>query len=257
MECELSLPQRSSWQSCSVQPKKTIENERLDILERAVKIDEFVPLVSLSLATYSAQTLCYAHFDRLSVTEAPRDPDGWKLVSESACGVGIRLLVMESALRRRLHLVSKLLVSTGMTSISRVGYRSRSRHIDLTIRDRVSMQRRSRGPEQIRDMHVRHLIMKTALHENEFMGITFFLNCCPMLEHLTIEISSLNDLFDYEAPFDFNLMQFWIDHVGVYKCLRSSLKVVEINGFTGTMNQHHVLSMETGQFIVLLSSFLE
>ncbi|RDX84044.1 putative F-box/LRR-repeat protein, partial [Mucuna pruriens] len=97
------------------------------------------------------------------------------------------------------------------------------------------------GPEQIRDMHVRHLIMKAALHQNEFMGITFFLNCCPMLEHLTIEISSLNDLFDYEAPFDFNLMRFWIDHVGVYKCLRSSLKVVEINGFTGTMNQHHVL----------------
>ncbi|RDX69385.1 putative F-box/LRR-repeat protein, partial [Mucuna pruriens] len=112
------------------------------------------------------------------------------------------------------------------------------------------------GPEQIRDMHVRHLIMKTALHENEFMGITFFLNCCPMLERLTIEISSLNDLFvsinyDYEVPFYFNLMQFWIDNVGVYECLRSSLKVVEMNGFRGTMNEHNVLKYLIFSGIVL------
>jgi len=37
-------------------------------------------------------------------------------------------------------------------------------------------------------MKVKHLIMKTSLHQFEFEGITFMLNSCPNLEHLTIEI---------------------------------------------------------------------
>ncbi|TKY57258.1 putative F-box protein [Spatholobus suberectus] len=98
------------------------------------------------------------------------------------------------------------------------------------------------GPEQLCDMHVRHLIMKTALHEDEFLGITFFLNTCHMLERLTIELcSEKNDLFDYEPPFYFNRTQFWIDNVEDYECLRSSLEVVEINGFRGTGNERLVL----------------
>ncbi|TKY57257.1 putative F-box protein [Spatholobus suberectus] len=100
------------------------------------------------------------------------------------------------------------------------------------------------GPEQLRDMHVQHLIMKMALHEDEFLGITFFLNSCPMLERLTIELClEKNDLFDYEPPFYFNRTQFWIDNVEDYECLRSSLEVVEINGFRGTGNERLVLSL--------------
>lgn len=41
-----------------------------------------------------------------------------------------------------------------------------------------------------RYMKAKHLIMKTALHENEFIGITFVLNSCPFLECLTIEMGS-------------------------------------------------------------------
>ncbi|KAK7385948.1 hypothetical protein VNO78_31947 [Psophocarpus tetragonolobus] len=91
------------------------------------------------------------------------------------------------------------------------------------------------------EMEVRHLIMKTGLHEDEFIGVAFFLNSCPMLECLTIELGSKNDLMDYEAPFNFNGMQFWIEKLGRCKCLRSSLKVVEINGFVGSMNERLML----------------
>lgn len=53
------------------------------------------------------------------------------------------------------------------------------------------------GPEQLRmevDMDARHLIMKTALDDDEFIGISFFLNSCPLLERLTIEIGPKSEL---------------------------------------------------------------
>lgn len=98
------------------------------------------------------------------------------------------------------------------------------------------------GTVQLPDMNVRHLTMKTSLHEDEFMGITFFLNICPMLERLTLELTETIYLEDYEAPFYFNTRQFWIDDVEVYKSMCSSLKVLEVNGFRGTMNEQIVLS---------------
>ncbi|KAG4961935.1 hypothetical protein JHK86_038803 [Glycine max] len=100
------------------------------------------------------------------------------------------------------------------------------------------------GPELLgfqSGMLVQHLILKTALHKNEFLGITFFLNSCTMLECLTIDLCSEKDLFDYEAPFVFNRKRFWSDNVGVYESLSLSLEVVEINGFSGTENELLVL----------------
>lgn len=37
-------------------------------------------------------------------------------------------------------------------------------------------------------LNLKHLILKAAMHENELYGIRFFLNSCPYLETLTIEI---------------------------------------------------------------------
>ncbi|KAK7320400.1 hypothetical protein VNO77_29832 [Canavalia gladiata] len=91
------------------------------------------------------------------------------------------------------------------------------------------------GRESLRmqqDMNVRHLIIKTALHENEFLGITFLLNSCPMLEYLTIELCTEKNMSDYKPLFDFNRARFWIDNVGAYKCLSSSLRVPQ-QGETG------------------------
>ncbi|XP_061370445.1 F-box protein At3g62230-like [Gastrolobium bilobum] len=93
-----------------------------------------------------------------------------------------------------------------------------------------------------RDMNVTHLTMKTALHENEFCGITFMLNSCPILERLTIELGFPKHLFGYEPLFKFDPKRFWIDHVYIYRCVRHTLKEVEIKGFTGTTNELIVLS---------------
>ncbi|CAJ1971374.1 unnamed protein product [Sphenostylis stenocarpa] len=100
------------------------------------------------------------------------------------------------------------------------------------------------GPEQLQmehSMHVRHLIMKASLHEDELLGIAFFLNSCPILECLTIQLCLKNDLSDNEEPFYFNLMRFWVDFLGDCECLRSSLEVVEINGYRGEMNENLLL----------------
>ncbi|KAK7300115.1 hypothetical protein RJT34_10949 [Clitoria ternatea] len=90
-------------------------------------------------------------------------------------------------------------------------------------------------------MNVRHLIMKTALHEHEFLGIALLLNSCPKLKCLTIELSSEKVLLDYEPVLNFNRTRFWIENVQIYKCLISSLKVVEIKGFKGSENEILVL----------------
>ncbi|XP_028201032.1 putative F-box protein At3g29830 [Glycine soja] len=53
----------------------------------------------------------------------------------------------------------------------------------------------STGSEQLHmepDMDVRHSIMKMALQHNEFSRISLFLNSCPMLERLTIELVKLD-----------------------------------------------------------------
>ncbi|KAG5064682.1 hypothetical protein JHK85_005865 [Glycine max] len=100
------------------------------------------------------------------------------------------------------------------------------------------------GPEQLRmevDMDARHLIMKTALDDDEFIGISFFLNSCPLLERLTIEIGPKSELSDYEPAFEFTSLLFWIEYLNVCECLISSLEVVEINGFRGTLNEYRFL----------------
>ncbi|KAL5102505.1 hypothetical protein RYX36_006832 [Vicia faba] len=93
-----------------------------------------------------------------------------------------------------------------------------------------------------RKMDVRHLIMKTALHKYEFMGITFMLRSCCYLEHLTIDLCEEKYLLDYEAMEEVNPETFWIDIKKPYKCMRLSLKEIEIMGFKGTENEISVVS---------------
>ncbi|KAF7820216.1 putative F-box/LRR-repeat protein [Senna tora] len=102
------------------------------------------------------------------------------------------------------------------------------------------------GDEAVRmeyDMNVRHLILNTALHSNEFCGISFLLNSCPYLHTLTIDLTPPHRLFyDYEAPYSFDGKRFWAEHAIDYKCVRRSLKVVEVRGFRGTWDELMVVS---------------
>ncbi|KAH7520352.1 hypothetical protein FEM48_Zijuj08G0134900 [Ziziphus jujuba var. spinosa] len=88
-------------------------------------------------------------------------------------------------------------------------------------------------------LNVKHLTLRTALHDNEFYGIKFMLKSCPSLETLTIEIDNRHRIFpDYVAPFK----ESWEKSpLIVYKCMCKSLKWVEIKGFKGTYNEAYLL----------------
>ncbi|XP_057455379.1 F-box protein At3g62230-like [Lotus japonicus] len=90
--------------------------------------------------------------------------------------------------------------------------------------------------------NVRSLTMKTSLDQNELLGITFLLNKCPELEHLTIKLDLPKNYLDYELPDNFNLERFWTDHARDYNCMVYTLKEVEIKGFEGSMNEIHMLT---------------
>ncbi|KAK9269329.1 hypothetical protein L1049_001100 [Liquidambar formosana] len=90
-------------------------------------------------------------------------------------------------------------------------------------------------------LHVRHLILKTAMHENEFYGISFFLKSCPHLETLSIEIGPAKIFEDYEPPYEFETHSFWTRNVLVFRCINRTLKAVEIKGFRGTPNELQLL----------------
>ena len=62
-------------------------------------------------------------------------------------------------------------------------------------------------------LSIQHLILKTAMHENEFFGIRFFLNSCPLLETLTIESSPTRNILE--------VSDFIILNVNLYKLFNS------------------------------------
>ncbi|XP_022735558.1 putative F-box protein At3g29830 [Durio zibethinus] len=100
-------------------------------------------------------------------------------------------------------------------------------------------------------LNVRHLTLKTALHGHEFSGITFFFDNCPLLQTLTIVLCPARNFPDYEPPFEF-IHNFWTKNLKVYKCLRRSLKTVEVKGFKGTANEFLVL-----QYLIGLGRVME
>ncbi|XP_045827055.1 putative F-box/LRR-repeat protein At5g54820 [Trifolium pratense] len=113
------------------------------------------------------------------------------------------------------------------------------------------------GPLLVEDkLNTRHLKLMTSLHNNEYLGVLFLLNGCPMLELLTFDLGFGRFLDVIEDEYssdgdgdgdgdddddssyvgDENQIGF-IDYKNICQCLKSSLKVVEINNFTGAKNQ--------------------
>ncbi|KAK7343928.1 hypothetical protein VNO77_13059 [Canavalia gladiata] len=99
------------------------------------------------------------------------------------------------------------------------------------------------GEEPVRiqcDMNVRHLILKTQMHHFELCGFMFLLNSCAWLEKLTIEIGQGKIFRDYRRPYPISFTRFWKQCFVTPECLRNTLKVVEVKGFRGTMNEVQV-----------------
>ncbi|KAF2292186.1 hypothetical protein GH714_015162 [Hevea brasiliensis] len=67
------------------------------------------------------------------------------------------------------------------------------------------------------------------------------LRSCPKLEILTFDVGSAKSFPDYELPFELNPHEFWSRNAMIQQCIHKSLKVVNIKGFKGTMNELYVL----------------
>ncbi|ESQ44631.1 hypothetical protein EUTSA_v10003202mg [Eutrema salsugineum] len=103
----------------------------------------------------------------------------------------------------------------------------------------IKMIKDSEDPVQLRaPMETRHLVIKTNLVPDEFIGITLMINSCPVLETLTFQMLSpipeptTNPGFDPET--------YWT-YVLSHECLKKTLKVVEVRNFTGGTYQLHIL----------------
>ncbi|CAA3030032.1 F-box At3g62230-like [Olea europaea subsp. europaea] len=90
--------------------------------------------------------------------------------------------------------------------------------------------------------NVKHLILKTELHINEFYGITFFLKNCPNLEILTIDLCTRTIFQDYKPPFTFEEHQFLTRFQYLRYRSTMCLKMVNVKGFKGETNELIVLS---------------
>ncbi|KAG8658151.1 hypothetical protein MANES_03G127400v8 [Manihot esculenta] len=100
----------------------------------------------------------------------------------------------------------------------------------------------SHEPVRLRaPLAVRHLILKTAMHPNEFYGVRFMFRNCPKLEILTFEICPAKIFPDYEPPFELNPSEFWSEEIWVQMCMKKSLKVINVKGFKGTPNELYIL----------------
>ncbi|ESQ53718.1 hypothetical protein EUTSA_v10027438mg [Eutrema salsugineum] len=95
------------------------------------------------------------------------------------------------------------------------------------------------NPMELHDpMKTQHLVMKTNLHANEFMGITIFLNSCPELESLTFDMGTTERILRTSSPLD--AKTFWLANKS-YACLEKTLKIVKVKNFRGSSNELHVL----------------
>ena len=57
---------------------------------------------------------------------------------------------------------------------------------------------------------------------------------------------------DYIPPFELNPVEFWTTNLIVYRCLKRTLKVVEVKCFQGTRNEIHFL-----QYLLFFGRILE
>ncbi|RYR37779.1 hypothetical protein Ahy_A09g042667 [Arachis hypogaea] len=98
------------------------------------------------------------------------------------------------------------------------------------------------GDERVRQnpfMWVTHLKMKIQLHIQERHGFLWFLNSCPWLTKLTIDLEYDNIFPQYEVRYYTD--ESWKRFI-VPICFQRSLREVEVNGFKGTRGQFDVCS---------------
>ncbi|KAL1221322.1 F-box protein [Cardamine amara subsp. amara] len=98
-------------------------------------------------------------------------------------------------------------------------------------------------------METRHLVIKTNLLPNEFIGIRLMINSCPDLETLTFQMVAPRLVPMTASRIDpKTYWRFEINH----KCLKGTLKVVELRNFTGGLNELNVL-----EFLIRCGRVLE
>ncbi|EYU19237.1 hypothetical protein ABFS82_13G171100 [Erythranthe guttata] len=88
--------------------------------------------------------------------------------------------------------------------------------------------------------NVTRLVLKTQLHIQEYYGITFFLNSCPRLEVLSIDIGPKKIFEDWRPPYGMREHPF-SSNLWYPACVESTLKKIEVKGFKGDDNEITVL----------------
>ncbi|KAK3199585.1 hypothetical protein Dsin_023000 [Dipteronia sinensis] len=78
------------------------------------------------------------------------------------------------------------------------------------------------------------------------------LKSCPLLETLTINLGHARIFPDYIPPFELNPAEFWTNNLIIYRCIKRTLKVVEVKGFQGSRNEIHFL-----QYLLFFGRILE
>ncbi|XP_010474441.1 PREDICTED: F-box protein At3g62230-like [Camelina sativa] len=98
-------------------------------------------------------------------------------------------------------------------------------------------------------METRHLVMKTNLLPNELIGIRLMINSCPDLETLTFQMVAPRPV-----PMTTSAIApdtYWKCNIN-HRCLKKTLKVVELKNFTGGLYELHVL-----EFLIWCGRVLE
>ncbi|XP_009333890.2 putative F-box protein At3g29830 [Pyrus x bretschneideri] len=91
-------------------------------------------------------------------------------------------------------------------------------------------------------LNVTHLTLRTAMHNYEQGGIRFFLNSCPRLETLTIDIDRSRRICnEYRPPFEDKFEDLWRSSAIIFRCITQTLRKVEIKGFKGTPNEVYIM----------------
>ncbi|VVB06594.1 unnamed protein product [Arabis nemorensis] len=99
-------------------------------------------------------------------------------------------------------------------------------------------------------METKHLVMKTNMQPNEFVGIRLMINSCPYLETLTFVMVPPRPEYSTTA-LGFDPDKYWTFKI-THKCLKSTLKVVEVRSFSGGLRECQVL-----QYLIRYGRVLE
>ncbi|VYS52624.1 unnamed protein product [Arabidopsis thaliana] len=77
-------------------------------------------------------------------------------------------------------------------------------------------------------MKTQHLVMKTNMHANDFVGISIFLNSCPELESLTFDLVTSSRFVRAPSPLVIDPVSHWLTSKS-YECLEKTLKAEGLN----------------------------